>query len=215
MLAGGTLLGAEPPDEATVMVDLQELGLDRIELEAGFSLRIGAMATLQQLMDAPDAPAIVREAARRELPSTLRSQATVGGCVATGQAESELLAALLVHEAVVHVSSGHVTEAMPLEDVLADLPINAGRLVLAVTIRTSGVAGSARTGRTPADRAIVAAYARATGDGRRHALTGVARTPVLVEPGDELDPIGDFRGSGEYRRALATVLLARAVEEIS
>ena len=51
--------------------------------------------------------------------------------------------------------------------------------------------------------------------GRRVALTGVARTPVLVEQGDELDPIADFRGSSEYRRALAEVLLARAVEEIA
>ena len=74
-----------------------------IEPGAGDTLRIGAMATLQELADSGDAPDVVREAARREQPSTLRAQATVGGCVATGHAESELLAALLVHEAVVQV----------------------------------------------------------------------------------------------------------------
>ena len=75
-----------------------------------------------------------------------------------------------------------------------------------------GAARAARTARTPADRAIVAAYARTTGEERRIALTGVAPTPVLVRPGDDLQPAGDFRGSGDYRRHLAEVLLARVAE---
>ena len=65
------------------------------------------------------------------------------------------------------------------------------------------------------DRAIVAAFARTTPDGRRVALTGVAATPVLVQPDDELHPAGDFRGSSEYRRVLADVLMTRVVEAIS
>jgi CO/xanthine dehydrogenase FAD-binding subunit len=53
-------------------------------------------------------------------------------------------------------------------------------------------------------------------DGRRRlALAGVASTPVLAEETDELDPPGDFRGSGEYRRALAGVLVSRAIEGVS
>jgi CO/xanthine dehydrogenase FAD-binding subunit len=50
----------------------------------------------------------------------------------------------------------------------------------------------------------------------RLALTGVARRPVLVDPDalDELEPLGDFRGSPEYRRALAQTLAARALEEL-
>jgi CO/xanthine dehydrogenase FAD-binding subunit len=43
----------------------------------------------------------------------------------------------------------------------------------------------------------------------------VAPTPILVQPGDELHPVGDFRGSAEYRRVLADVLMARVVEKIS
>jgi len=53
-------------------------------------------------------------------------------------------------------------------------------------------------------------------DGRRRlALSGVASTPILVGEADELDPQGDFRGSGEYRRALAGILVSRAIEGVS
>ncbi|GAA4402776.1 hypothetical protein GCM10023168_13680 [Fodinibacter luteus] len=214
-LAGGTRLGGERTHEEVEVVDLQALDLAGFRAGAGDELTIGAMTTLQHLADGDGVPDVVREAARREHPSTLRAQGTVGGCLATGHPESELLAALLVHEAVVHLRTRETTEAVPLAQVLADLPLPAASLLTAVTIRTSGPAAVFRTARTPADRAIVAAAARASDGGRLLALTGVAATPVLVEPGAVPDPPGDFRGAGDYRRALAEVLLARAVEAIA
>lgn len=215
VLAGGTHLNGRRTEEAVEVVDLQSLDLDGIEPQTGDSLRIGAMTTLQQLADSDHSPEVVREAARREQPSTLRAQGTVGGCIATGHAESELLAALLVHEAVVHLGTSVTSETIPLEELLTHLPIGPGRIVTAVTIHTAGAAAAVRTARTPADRAIVAAFARATDGGRRIALTGVAPTPILVEVDAELEPTGDFRGSSDYRRALAHVLLARVVEAIA
>ena len=215
VLAGGTRLGADPTGKRVEVVDLQALDLGGLRAEPGDVLRIGAMVTLQELADSGDAPDVVREAARREQPSTLRAQGTVGGCLATGRGDSELLAALLVHEAVVQLESRAGAEELPLDRVLAELFLPRGQLVTGVTIRTTGRAAAARTARTPADRAIVSAYARSTGDGWRIALTGVAPTPVLVMPGDDLLPSGDFRGSGEYRRHLAEVLVARVTEAIS
>ena len=77
----------------------------------------------------------------------------------------------------------------------------------------------ARTGRTPADVPIVAAYGRRTTDGFvAMALTGVAEHPVLVDvfdPTAGLDPAGDFRGSREYRLHLARTLTARVMAELS
>ena len=64
-LGGGTLLNARPTREAVAIVDLQALGLDRIEPLAEGRLRIGAGVTLQALVDHPAVPATVREAARR------------------------------------------------------------------------------------------------------------------------------------------------------
>lgn len=215
VLAGGTRLNGDTSADPVEVVDLQSLGLDGIREEGEHLLSIGAMTRLQQVVDDDRVPDVVREAARRERPSTLRVQGTVGGCVAAGDAESELLAALLVHEAVVHVDTAAGAEAVPLTALLAGLPLASGRLVTSVTVRTSGVAAAARTARTPADRAIVAAVGRATPEGRWIALTGVAATPVLVQPGAELHPPGDFRGSSEYRRALAGVLTHRVVEAIS
>lgn len=215
VLGGGTKLHAGPSDQAVEVVDLQALRLDDIEPGERDSVTIGSMATLQQVADSDHVPAVVREAARREQPSTLRTQATIGGCIATGDPESELLALLLVHEAVVRLDWGVGVEERTLDSVLGRLPLRAGTILLSVTIATSGVAAVSRTARTRADRAIVAAAGRRAGDTRRWALTGVAGRPVLVDGNDELDPIGDFRGSDEYRRALAAVHLARVAEAIA
>src|SRR5581483_6787003 len=99
-----------------------------------------------------------------------------------------------------------------LETLLETLPLANGRIVRSVAIATDGRSYAARTGRTRADRPIVAVVARITPNGgTRVAASGVASTPVLLESIDTLEPPGDFRGSGEYRRALAETLAARAL----
>lgn len=215
VLGGGTKLHAEPSDAAVEVVDLQALRLDGIVPGERETVTIGSMSSLQQLADSGHVPAVVREAARREQPSTLRTQATVGGCIATGDPESELLAVLLVHEAVVTMDAGTGVERRPLDAVLAGLPLPAHTILLDVTIATSGVAAVSRTARTRADKPIVVAAARRAGSMRHIALAGVAPRPILVDSVDDLDPIGDFRGSGEYRHALAAIHLARVAEAIS
>jgi CO/xanthine dehydrogenase FAD-binding subunit len=217
VLGGGTRLAADPTPGPVQVVDLQALGLGRIQALGGARLQIGATATLQQIADSAVLPPVVREAAHRERPGALRAQATLGGCLAAREADSELLAALLVHDAVLIIAGGPAS--IGLAKFLAGPPLSGPRIATGLTVETSGTASVARAGRTPADRPIVAAVARAGGDGKRRlALAGVAAAPVLV-PGPAaiagLEPPGDFRGSGEYRRALAVVLAARALEAIS
>lgn len=212
-LGGGTVLNADREPPAIELVDLQALGLDGIEAD-GDRLRLGAMATLDRVADDPAVPPWLQDLARAELPSTLRTLATVGGTVAAGGAESVLLAGLLAADARVELAG---TDPFPLVGLLvAGLPT--GALVTAVTVDRTGTAAVAATGRTPADVPIVAAIAHRGSDGAvTLALTGVAATPVVVDPDDPvaaLDPPGDFRGSPAYRRHLATVLSARALEQI-
>jgi CO/xanthine dehydrogenase FAD-binding subunit len=219
------------------IVDLQALDLAGIERRDDAVVRIGAMTRLQELVDSHDVPSVVREAARHELPSTLRAQSTVGGCIASGDPDGELLATLLVHDGQVHIAQRSGSVEIPLDELLAELPLASGRIITAVSIDERGTSSLMGTGRSAADRPIVAVVARQL-DGRRWvAITGVAATPVLVKStavgsssllpsGDgpaasdphgisRLEPIGDFRGSSEYRRALARILAARATEAIS
>jgi probable selenate reductase FAD-binding subunit len=215
-IGGGTKVNARDTTQTVEIVDLQALDLDGVGRGNGGAMRIGATVTLQQLVDDDDVPAVVREAARREQPSVLRAQATVGGVIVTADSESELLAVLLVHDAVVRIAGPAGPEELTLEGVLAELPFPSHKIVTAVTIDTAGSSAVARAGRTRADRAIVAAAARVgPGGAQRLAVSGVAATPILVEGTDDLDPPGDFRGSSEYRRALAQVLAARALEALS
>jgi len=209
-LGGGTQVNSALGSSPIEVVDLQGLALDRImPLRAG-RLAIGAGVTLQALSLSRDVPPVVREAARRELPSTLRAMATVAGTLVSAEAESELVAALLAYEATVDFVGPTGATAIDLTELLADPALCKGSLITTVTIETSGVAQAARAGRTPADRPIVAAVARRAEGRLLLALSGVASTPILVADVEALDPPGDYRGSSEYRKALAKVLAARA-----
>jgi len=213
-LAGGAELVGQLETRATPaiqgVVDLRDLGLDGIDAD-GDALRLGATATLTDVMEHEVAGAmaggILSRAARGEGPVNLRNAATVGGVVAGAAPDSEFYAALLALSATVTIR-GRAGESTAL---LADLGEIDG-LVTAVSIPLmDGRSGLARIAITPSDRPIVAAVA-ITGDGfERVALCGVADRPVLY--GAALDPAGDFKASGEYRRAMAEVVTRRALAE--
>jgi len=219
LLGGGTVVNAGHDGTGSgadrEVVDLQALGLDSLS-DDDQTASMGAMVRLQQIVDTDYIPASIRNAARAELPSTLRTVSTVGGTIGERSGESVLLAALLIHEAEVSVSSVDGTSALPLARWLSD-PTPA-TVITGVTIANSGASASAATGRTPADVPIVAALARRTVSGVIVALTGVAATPVVIDPDNptrDLSPPADFRGSSEYRLELARVLTARVLEELT
>lgn len=218
VIGGGTYITAHMDDSVDEAVDLQALGLTQLHL-SGDRLTLGAMVRLQTLIEDNRIPGWLREATGREGPNTFRHAATVGGVVVGANAESELLAALLVSETQVQVQSTRGSQSFALADFLRDVPaaLNGG-LVTAVSLATGGKAASARVARTPADAPIVAAVARQDANGKIHlALCGVAATPVLIEPDvvASLNPPADFRGSTEYRRHMAQTLAARVVAELN
>jgi carbon-monoxide dehydrogenase medium subunit len=213
-IGGGTIAVPDARiarDRGVEVVDLQALGLDDVDAD-GNSLTLGAMVRLGDLATDDRVPVLLADLARRELPSALRNQATVGGTVAMADWESVLTAGLLVHAASVSL---HDIGAVPLAALLAE---GVGqRIITTVTVQAGGVGAIAATGRTPADVPIVAAVARAADDGVRVALTGVAAVPVLVDTDDPtagLSPAGDFRGSADYRLHLAATLTQRAIKAV-
>ncbi len=215
ILAGGTAIVPEKRADHTgevEMVDLQALGLDAITAVDG-RVTLGAMVRLAEFSTDPRVGELLGDLARRELPSAMRNQATIGGTVATGSADSVLIAGLLVHDAQVEFHDGG---SLPLDQVLAEG--SGGTIIVAVNIDPTGAGAIMVTGRTPADEPIVAAVARSTTDGFRLALTGVASTVIEVDPSEPvsgLEPPSDFRGSSEYRLSVAAILSERAVKAVA
>lgn len=218
IVSGGTYVTAHMPELVEEVVDLQVAGLDEVTYTSQ-SVTLGAMVRLQTMIDDGRVPALLREAARREGPRTLRNAATVGGALTCSSRESELLAAMLVYDAHVEIQSTNHTKNISLINFLRDIPsaLNGG-LVISVSLDTIGQTASARAARTPADRAIVAALARLDDDGKvRLALCGVGNTPVLIDPDNikaAINPPNDFRGSREYRRQMAATLADRVMREL-
>jgi CO/xanthine dehydrogenase FAD-binding subunit len=210
LLAGGTQLIANLTEPVDV-IDLQTVGLNQIECGAD-TITIGAMVCLQAMVDHEDMPELVRQMALREGPNTFRNMGTVGGVVATADPESELYAALLVHEAVVTVQSGAGEARAP----LAAFAVGQKQLITAVTIQRHGQAASDRVARTPADRPIVAVVGRRVGEAVLLAACGVAKRPILINADeiDQMNPPADFRGSSGYRREMTAVLSQRVLAEL-
>lgn len=216
LLGGGTTLVASRGGEPIEVIDLQALPMAGIERFGDARVGIGAMSRLQQIVDSELVPPLVRDAARREAPNTIRNAATVGGTIANADGESGLLAALLVHDADVRLVSESGSEEISLVELLGDSSRMSGRIIASISVAVGGDTGRAATSRTPADTPIVCAFARRH-DGRiTLALTGVASTPILLERHEigDLDPPADFRGSTEYRRALAETLADRALASL-
>lgn len=208
ILAGGSHLVPSLSEAGSEVVDLQSLGLRGI-CEDNELLALGAMATFSDLAACAQLPSGLRELARREAPSTLRTLATVGGLVASRDADSELLAAFLVMDATVTSVSTSGRASKSLVEFLAS-GLRSDEIVVHISVDPSRNIVSARTVRTGMDRAIVAIVGGQRVDGSvTLAATGMAKTPVVFSDPASLTPPSDFRGTEHYRRRLATVLTSR------
>lgn len=215
-LAGGShLVGAletRAVSDVDGVVDLAGLELHRI-LATDNLLRLGATATLSHVGSHPVAGivagGILRRTAQYEGPVNLRNAATVGGVVAGAEMDSEFYAALLALDASVIVSDGEREIVTPLN---AFVIPSSHHLITAVTLPIRALSsGHARIARTPSDRCIVAAVA-VVGDGvARVALCGVGDRPLLA--GGPLNPPDNWKGSAEYRLAMAEIVSKRARAE--
>lgn len=215
VLAGGTALNARLAGRLEEVVDLQALELDGIESD-GPRLVVGAMTTLQTLIDDGRTPATLADLARAEAPRTIRNAATIGGTVAGADPDSVLLAGLLAYGTLVAVTTAEGGREVPLSELLGDRMQLANGIITSVAFPGLGEGAFAGTGRTPADTPIVLVVGHRTEGATTLAATGVAAAPILVDPDqlDRLDPPGDFRGTPDYRRHLVAVLSERVMARL-
>jgi CO/xanthine dehydrogenase FAD-binding subunit len=199
---------------------------------------IDADAPLQSVFDDPECPPLLRQALTGALSWQTRNETPVRRALTSPRAALQWVAALLALGATITVEGDDGPTEMPLETLLQR---RAEGKVSALHVRLGEIRwGEARVARTPADDPIVAAVAGVETDGdlvrqARVVLTGVWPEPVrlakaparlisnpLDEAGiqavaeaveKEVAPTGDFRGSEEYRRAMAGVLARRALEQ--
>jgi putative selenate reductase FAD-binding subunit len=97
-LGGGTWLASAPIDGPRTLVSLENLGLDHVRCGGGSCL-IGATVTFQQLIDVPNVPSGVREAAAQTASRTIRGMATVGGELGLLPPSSALVPVLIALDA--------------------------------------------------------------------------------------------------------------------
>jgi aerobic carbon-monoxide dehydrogenase medium subunit len=236
-LAGGQTLvnvmkaRAASPD---VLVDLQDLEELRAVRDLGQgSVEIGAMATYSQLMSdqAAGARSILGEVASAIADVQVRNRGTIGGNVCSNDPTNHLPPLLVALDAsFTIVGPGGAERTVPAEEFFVGVYMTAagpGELLTKITIPPGRSDGFASVPIGVDGTCIVNAAASANGE-VRVALGCVGAVPELLRPasaeaaavreavrGAEIDPPSDVHASSEYRRHLAEVVAARAVEQAS
>lgn len=216
------------------VVDLTALNLEYIGVSDDGGFHIGALTTLQQLLESnlmqSHANGLLSQASLLAAHHGLRNLANLAGVLTTHQGPQEVLLALLVLDAVVVLDDGSDVEVQAFSSTESN-----GRFITEIRIPNhTVVAALERISRSPLDKSIVSVAAALHLDDdvvthARLAVTGVLDKPQRVEAveqliinqpyGDtvdealmtEINPVSDYRGSSDYRRAMVGVLAHRAV----
>jgi CO/xanthine dehydrogenase FAD-binding subunit len=223
-LGGGTYLN-RPVMQEVAAVDLQALGLDNLD-RRGNMLDVGAMVTLQNLLEYPQLSETLAHVIRREVSFNLRQVATIAGTLVAADGRSPLTTALLALDAVLTILPED--ERLALGDLL---PFRAerlrGRLITQVSIPLQLRLAYQDVARSPSDLPIVCVAVAAWPSGRtRVAIGGYGQSPLMVMDGTEAEgadiaardacsQAGDEWASAEYRQEVAGVLTRRCIAELA
>jgi carbon-monoxide dehydrogenase medium subunit len=235
-LAGGqTLLNvmkarATSPD---VLVDLGGIPeLRGIELGSDGTLELGPMTTYAELIASAEARArpILGEVCAQIADVQVRNRGTIGGNVCASDPTNHLPPVLVALGAELIVAGTDGERAVPAKDFFLGVYMTAagpGELLTKIRVPPGRSDGFASVPIGKDGTCIVNAAASLNG-GLRVALGCVGAVPVVVDPesadgetvrgavrGAGLDPPSDVHASADYRRHLAEVVAARAVEQAS
>jgi aerobic carbon-monoxide dehydrogenase medium subunit len=233
-LAGGqTLLNvmkarAAAPD---VLVDLSGIReLKGIGLGADGTLELGAMTTYSEVIASAEARArpILGEVCAQIADVQVRNRGTIGGNVCSSDPTNHLPPLLVALGATFTVLSKDGEREVPAEEFFLGVYMTAagpGELLTKITLPAGRSDGFASVPIGVDGTCIVNAAASLNG-GVRVALGCVAARPVVVRVPStdpeavrgavreaELEPPSDVHASADYRRHLAEIVAARAVEQ--
>jgi carbon-monoxide dehydrogenase medium subunit len=236
-LAGGQTLvnvmkaRAASPDAVIDLGALDELR--GIELGGDGSLDIGAMTTISDLIESSEARArpIVGEVAAQIADVQVRNRGTIGGNICANDPTNHMPPLLVALGATMTIAGAGGERTVAADDFFLGVFMTAvgpGELLTRVHIppgRRDGFA-SVTIGR---DGTCILSAAVSLENGPRVALGCVDAVPrrarevetklngdvkAAVEGlGDALDPPGDVHATAEYRRKVAEVVVARAIEQ--
>lgn len=207
------------------------VSLRRIEALRGIaaqpdgSLRIGAMTTHAELaaLDAVAAgPALLARAARVLAYPAVRAWGTIGGSVAHADPAADYPVALVAADATIEVGSAAGTRRIAAQDFfrgLFETALSRGEIVTAVHVppgpRDAGAAYE-KLSLVAGDFAIVSVAVIAAGKTLQLVVGGCGPKPIRlagVEDAAKIDPPGDHRASGGYRRRVLPELIRRAISK--
>ena len=226
-LGGGTFLN-RPSSQHIAVVDLQALGLGRIERQ-GNMVRLGATATLQSLVDSTELPLALIGAAEQELPFNLRQVATVAGTLVASDGMSPLTCAMLaldVQLKTLFPARPDQPEFISLGDFLPVRSIQ-HRFILEAAFYSQVRLTYEKISRTPADKPILCLCAARWPSGRtRITVGGFGASALLAMDGPEssgaemavrnvLSQAGDEWATAAYRQETGAELVNRALTHLS
>ena len=222
-LGGGTHL-SQIRSASIKVIDLQALSLNALN-KKGNNLEIGAMATLQQLLENEHTPDALKTALKLEAPLNIRDTATVAGALVTADGRSTFATAMLALDAKLSVQPDE--EEIEIGSFLPLRTENLrGKLITAMTIPLNAKLAFESVARTPADKPIICvALARWPSGRARLALGGYGKAPLLAMDGTEAEGIeaaarnayheaADEWASAEYRIDVAATLAKRCLASL-
>jgi CO/xanthine dehydrogenase FAD-binding subunit len=226
-MGGGTVLN-RPSAERYAVVDLQALGLNRMEV-SGNTLSVGATTTLQMLVDNGEIPGALRGAIQRESSYHLRQVASIAGTIVAADGRSRAAGCLLAMDATLMVvSKAAGEEQVRTGDLLAlgEARLR-GKLITAVNIPLHVRLAFEDVSRTAGDEPIVYAAVAQWPSGRtRLVLGGTGKAPMMAMDGPEAGGIEtaarnaysqaqDEWASAEYRQEMAGLLAVRCLGQLN
>jgi len=229
-VAGGLFVvpWAKAAADPVELVDLQALGLDQVEVLHGRTLRAGATASLQALLDGPALPDGLAEVLHREMPLPQRGQATVAGSLMAADGASPWAAAAMALDATALWAPGVAEDRTPWGDIFAlrEPYRRPGWLITAVEIPLAPKVRVETVARSPADRPLIVVAGARWPRGRvRLVVGGWGPAPRLVLDGPSAEgwevalaeataDAEDHRASAEYRAQTAAVLARRVFDAL-